>query len=97
MIFLLTNTSHLIHVQNQLLFMASQPTPPKRTPLRNKGLIRPYLGKPMVNNKPLYNKALCLAGYVTGGGGGRLTRLAMNYGSLQVLFPFLNPLTRGEQ
>ena len=36
-------------------------------PPRNKGLIRPYKGKPMVN-KPLYNKALFPGGGGIGGG-----------------------------
>ena len=47
-------------------FMASQPTPaPNVTPPRNKGLIRPYEGKPMVN-KPLIRPYLSW-GYVRGG------------------------------
>ena len=40
--------------------MASQPTPPNVPPLRNKGLMRPYWGKLMVN------KALNEAGYFPG-------------------------------
>ena len=40
--------------------------PPKATPPRNKGLIRPYEGKPMVN-KPLIRSYFSFCG---GGGGG---------------------------
>ena len=43
-------------------FQGNPSCPPKATPPRNKGLIRPYYGKPMVN------KALFLGG-VRGPGG----------------------------
>ena len=44
--------------------MAIQPIPPNVPPPRNKGLIRPYLGKPMVN-KPLI-RPYFWGGYVRG-------------------------------
>ena len=48
-------------------FTASQPTPPQHTPPRNKGLMRPYQRKPIVN-KPLIRT--CFWGRTLGGGMG---------------------------
>ena len=53
-------------IRNQLSnIMASQPTPPLTYPPRNKGLIRPYSGKPMVNKALL--SPYFWGGYVRGG------------------------------
>ena len=49
------------------LVVANQPTPAKRTPLRNKGWIRPYWGKPMVPKPSI--RALFLWGGLCWGGG----------------------------
>ena len=45
--------------------MAGQPTPPQRTPLRNKGWIGPYWGKPNVNEtliRPYFSGEVPLGG-----------------------------------